>query len=149
MNIEKNLKSVTFFNTYLDNTCSILVDHKNDIYKHISKKEFETGILKEETIKKISKHFTNFKNRTYYFLSLPQIRTFLAMLDDDLRHVESMKATGQLKKCPSSVVAFAVCDFITSLSSLTTSSVIDYSLPDDVLTTSKALKERLGKYLPR
>lgn len=147
MNIAKNFKSVEFFNTYLDNTFSILVDHKKDIYKNISKFEFESGILSEDARKKIAKHFTNFKTRTYFFVSLPQIRTFLSMLDDDLRLFEQEKVTNQLKKHTESVVAYAVVDFVIGLTKLTLSDD-DYCLPDDVVTTAKGLKERLGKYLP-
>lgn len=148
MDITKNYKCVDFFKLYLDNTFSILVDHTTSIYKQISQEEFNTGILKEETRKKISVHFTKFKNRTYYFVSLPQIRTFLSMLDDDLRHFVDNDVVTKLKKFPASAIAYAVIDFIITLSeTLSTNDDIDVRVPDDVVMTAKELKERLGGYI--
>lgn len=141
MNFTKSFKSVEYFNKYLDKTCAIILNHKSQIYSKVSKEEFESGFLKPETNKELSKHFTNYKERVYYCFTLPQMMVFTAMLRDDLEYLIKEKEAKNAKKHVESVIAYSVLDFILDFDKLNDNGKIDYKLPENFRLTVEQLKK--------
>lgn len=130
MNFTKQFKSVEYFNKYLDKTCAIILNHKSQIYSKVSKEEFESGLLKPETKKELSKHYTNYKERVDYCFTLPQMMVFVSMLRDDLDFFIKEKEAKNAKKHVESVIAYSVLDFILDFDKLYEAKKLDYKLPE-------------------